>query len=165
MSQADTSGRAENEPSEGEGAAVGPRGRAQVVALLSVLSLLTLNVWTGGPLLALWIGSRVQGSGPPSMAAIAAVAGSLVAISLVLVRALAIVSDRFDTLVGRPRSPREPAPWLRSLRSERASDHARRIGLSVPERVLVLSVVFAVAVFEAWFFFFSGSPIGGGSGR
>lgn len=146
-------------------AAAGLRARAERVALVCVLSLLTLNVWTGGPLLALWIGSRVQGSGPPSMAAIAVVAGSLVGISLVLVRAIARVSDRFDRLTGRPRAAREPAPWLRSMRSERASDHARRVGLSVPERVLVLSVVLAVAVFEAWFFFFSGSPIGGGSGR
>ncbi len=75
------------------------------------------------------------------------------------------MSDRFDRLVGRPRSPREPAPWLRSLGSERSTERAHRIGISAPERVLVLSVVLAVAAFEVWFFFLSGSPIGGGSGR
>jgi hypothetical protein len=165
MGPTETSRSTPDRPDVDEGGALGLRGRAERVALVCLLSLLTLNVWTGGPLLALWIGSRVQGSGPPSMAAIAAVAGSLVVISLVLVRALATVSDRFDRLVGRPRSPREPAPWLRSLRSERSAERAHRIGLSVPERVLVLSVVLAVAAFEVWFFFLSGSPIGGGSGR
>jgi hypothetical protein len=144
---------------------LGIGGKTKRLGLVCALAVLTLNVWTGGPLLSLWIGSRVQGSGPPSMAAIAAVAGSLIAISLVLVKALAFVSDSFDRLVGRPRSPREPAPWLRSLRSESSSERAERVGLSVPERVLVISVVAAVAAFEVWFFFLSGSPIGQTSGR
>lgn len=139
--------------------------RLRRLGLLCLLTLLTVNVWTGGPLLALWIGSRVQGSGPPSMAAVAAVAGSLVAISLVLVNVLAFVSDRFDRLVGRPRATREPAPWLRSMRGERLSEHEGRVGISVPERVLVISVVVAVVAFEVWFFVFSGSPIGQTSGR
>ena len=28
------------------------------------MSLTTINIWTGGPLFALWVGSRVQSSGP-----------------------------------------------------------------------------------------------------
>ena len=31
------------------------------------------NIWTGSPLFALWVGSRLQGSGPPKMSSIAAV--------------------------------------------------------------------------------------------
>jgi hypothetical protein len=157
------------EPGAGNqpGAAVelGWAGKAKQLGLVSLMSLLTLNVWTGSPLLALWIGSRVQGSGPPSMGAIAAVAGALVAFSLVLVKALSVLGERYDKLIGRPRGAREAAPWLRSLRGERPGERSRQLGLSALERVLVISVVIAVAAFEAWFFFFSGSPIGTTSGR
>lgn len=148
-----------------------PRGRITLLervrrfTLVCTLSLLTVNVWTGGPLLALWVGSRVQGSGPPSMAAVASVAGTLLVVSLILVKALALAGDRYDRLVGRPHAVREPAPWLRSLRGERSSEREHRAGISIFEGILVLSVVAAVAAFEVWFFFFSGSPIGGGSGR
>jgi hypothetical protein len=148
-----------------EGRPLTPGQRGKRLALVTLMSVLTLNVWTGSPLLALWIGSRVQGSGPPSMAAIGAVAGSLAVFSVVLVRAISLLSDRYDKLTGRPRGPREPAPWLRSLRSERDQERAKRAGLTALERILVVSVVLVVAAFEAWFFFFSGSPFGEGSGR
>jgi hypothetical protein len=143
----------------------GMAARLKRLALVSAMSVTTVNVWTGSPLLALWVGSQVQGSGPPSMAAVGAVAGTLAVLSLVLVKLLSLMSDRYDRLVGRPRGPREPAPWLRSLRGERSEERSRRLGLTTPERILVLSVVVAVAALEVWFFFFSGSPLGGTSGR
>ena len=62
--------------------------RAKRLGLAVLMTLAALNVWTGGPLLALWIGSRVQGEGPPSMAAIFTAAASLAGISLVLMRIL-----------------------------------------------------------------------------
>jgi hypothetical protein len=139
--------------------------RAKRLGLVSAISVTTVNVWTGSPLFALWVGSQVQGSGPPSMAAVGAVAGTLAILSLVLVKLLSVMSDRYDRLVGRPRGPREAAPWLRSLRGERGEERSRRLGLSAPERILVVSVVVAVAALEVWFFFFSGSPFGGTSGR
>ena len=36
----------------------------------------------------------------------------------------------------------------------------RRDGISVVERIVVLSVVGAALVFEYWFFFLAGSPLG-----
>ncbi len=149
----------------GRGLELGWSGRAKRLGLVCLMSVLALNVWTGSPLLALWIGSRVQGSGPPSMAAVGAVAGSLAVFSIGLVRALSLLSDRYDRLAGRPRGPREPAPWLRSLRGERAQEKSRQLGLTALERILVLSVVLVVAAFEVWFFFLSGSPLGQTSGR
>ena len=41
--------------------------RLKRLALMTVMAVLAMNIWTGGPLFALWLGSRVQGSGPPSM--------------------------------------------------------------------------------------------------
>jgi hypothetical protein len=139
--------------------------RAKRLALVVAMALLAVNVWTGSPLLALWIGSRVQVGGPPSMAAIALVAVSLAVFSVALVKALSTLERVHDRLIGRKPGPREPAPWLRSLRGERPSERDRALGLSTLERMVVATVVIAVAAFEIWFFFFSGDPLGGGSGR
>src|SRR3712207_8893896 len=55
-----------------------PRGRLKRIVLAAAMALLALNVWTGSPLLAVWLGSRVQGEeSQPSMAAFAVVLVSL----------------------------------------------------------------------------------------
>ena len=135
------------------------------VAIVSAMALLTLNIWTGGPLLALWIGSRVEGSGPPSMLAIAVVAVSLGVISLVMVRLLARLDAVYGRLTGRTGQVRRHVPWLRSMRGERPHAHGERHRPSALEVVLVATVVVAVTAFEIWFFFFSSSPIDQRSGR
>lgn len=133
--------------------------------LAAAMAAVILNVWTGGPLLAVWLGSRAQTSTTPSMTGIVVVAGSLAAISIVLLKVLAWLGRRYDALTGYKPGPREPAPWLRSLRGERSKEHQRRVGLSALDRIAVVTVVVALAAFEIWFFFYSGSPIGAGSGR
>jgi hypothetical protein len=59
------------------------------IALAALMALLAINVWTGGPLLALWIGSRVQSGGDSSMIikpiTAVVVFASLAAISFALV--------------------------------------------------------------------------------
>jgi hypothetical protein len=123
---------------------------------------LTLNIWTGSPLLALWIGSRVQGQGPPSMTAVFVVAVTMVALSLVLLKALAAVEESYARLTGQSGRVRQHVPWLRSMRGERPHELEREHHLAPLEIVLVASVMMATVVFEVWFFFFSGSPIGNG---
>ena len=128
--------------------------------LIAWMYLLTINVWTGGPLLAVWVGSRVQGGGPPSMTAVFVVAATLAAVSVGLVKLLAVAGRRYDELAGRHPTVRAHAPWLRSMRGERP--HMER-GDTRPgglELALVVSVVLAVIAFEVWFFFFAGSSIG-----
>ena len=128
------------------------------------MAVITMNVWTGAPLLALWIGSRVQGGGPPTMGAVAVVIACLVALVVGMVRLLAILSAVHDASTGH-QPVRRHVPWLRSMRGERvtyAGGHGR---LTALDRTLVTVVVIAVATFEIWFFFFSGSPIDRRSGR
>ena len=48
--------------------------RLKRAGLLSLMSVTTVNVWTGSPLMALWVGSRVQTLGASTMAAFATVA-------------------------------------------------------------------------------------------
>jgi hypothetical protein len=135
------------------------------IGWISVMILLTVNIWTGGPLLALWIGSRVQGSGQPTMGPIVVTAISLGAISFGLVRLLAIVDARYGQAMGRTTSVRQHVPWLRSMRGERPHEQRRFGDLSPLEIILVVAVVIVIALFEVWFFFFSSSPIDQRSGR
>ena len=144
----------------------GVRLRVKRVALVCAMSLTTINIWTGGPLLALWAGSRVQSGGPPSMAAVGVVAVVLGAVSYGLVRLLALFDLIYDRLTGRGSQVSRHVPWLRSMRGERPHDDKRRArDLSPLEWILIVSVVVAVIAFEVWFFFFSGSPIDQRSGR
>jgi hypothetical protein len=139
--------------------------RLERVGLVVAMVLVTLNIWTGGPLLALWIGSRVQPSGHPSMGAVALVAVSLGVISYVLVRLLARIDAAYARVAGRPSVVSRHVPWLRSMRGERphVQKHARE--LAPLEVVLVAMVVLVVVLFEVWFFFYSPSPIDQRSGR
>ena len=134
-------------------------GVLQRLGLVSLMAVVTTVVWTGSPLFALWVGSRVQGTGPPSMAAVGTAAVTLGAVSLVLVRVLAILERTYNRLVGRRRAVRQHVAWLRSLRGERPHEEGPHGSLSPLEVVLVASVVIAVIAFEIWFVFFAGSPI------
>ena len=154
----------------------GVRFRAKRTALTCAMVVLTLNVWTGGPLLALnvwtgspllavWLGSKVQGEeSQPSMGAYAVVILSLIAFSWGLYQLLKLVMNAYQNATGTAPTVRTHAPWLRSMRGERP-DYDGAGSISGAERIIVVTVIFAAAAFELWFFFFSGSSIGGGGGR
>jgi hypothetical protein len=131
-------------------------------AVLSAIAVLTLNLWTGGPMLAVWIGSRLQGSGPTTTWAVGLVIAILGAISWAILRALAMLNHAYDRLTGRPQV-RHRTAWLRSVRGERSDSD--RTGVSAADMVLIAIVAVAILAFEIWFFFYSGSPIDQRSGR
>jgi hypothetical protein len=140
--------------------------RVKRVGLISAMAVASLNVWTGSPLAALWIGSRLQGDGPPTMGAVFAVAVMMAAFSIALVRILGLLGDAYDRVVGLPKPRKQHSPWLRSLRGEREDfKDPDRHALSPLDIVMCTMVIVAVAAFEIWFFFFSTSPIDGRTGR
>ena len=144
----------------------GSRGRLKPILLAAAMAFLALNLWTGSPLLALWIGSQVQGEeSQPSMGAFIAVIACLIAFSWALYRLLRITMSAYQEATGTQPSVRTHAPWLRSMRGERPEHHATGAGISGAERIVVACVLLAAVLFEIWFFFFSGSSIGGGGGR
>jgi hypothetical protein len=139
-----------------------PHGRVSTLLLRVVLATLTailaVNLYTGAPLLAIWAGSRVQQGSSLTMSAVGVVIGVLVVSIAIIVFLLTRVEAAYKAVTGQVPEKRTP-PWLRSMRGE--SDAIReRKPLSGFEKVMVTSVVIAVAAFEAWFFFLSGSPIG-----
>jgi hypothetical protein len=140
-----------------------PGGRLKPILLAALMAFLALNVWTGSPLLALWIGSRIQGEeSQPSMGAFAAVIICLVAFSWGLYQLLKLTMGAYQEATGTQPTVRTHAPWLRSMRGERPDYSRAGARISGAEKIVVATVIIAVIVFEIWFFFFSGSSIGGG---
>jgi hypothetical protein len=139
-----------------------PRGfgaRIQRAFLLALMAVVAVNIWTGGPLLAVWIGSRIQGDQAVSMVAVFAVIACLIITSALLVKLLGVLGARHDRLSGRAPTQRRQQPWMRSLSGERASEQRRRARVSALDVVLVGTCLLAAATFEVWFFFFSGASI------
>src|SRR5207248_2682980 len=73
----------------------------------------------GPPLLALWVGSRVQRHSEATMTGIAAVAIVLAVLCFLLLRLLRMLGAQYDRLVGASPTVRTHVNWLRSMRGER----------------------------------------------
>ena len=133
------------------------------VGLVAGSALCSINMWTGAPLLAVWVGSKVQGNlNNLSMTAVFSVILVLAALVFLLAWALTWINAKYDEVAGRPPAARHTSPWLRSMRDEREEDTRQKFGISPVERVVVASVVAAVLAFEIWFFFFAGSSLPNG---
>jgi hypothetical protein len=130
------------------------------MGLVTASALCSVNLWTGAPLFAVWVGSKVQGSlNNISMTALFSVVVVLAGTVFLLALALTWLNTRYDELTGRPPAARQTSPWLRSMRDEREKDIQRKYGISGVERMVVICAVAGVLAFEAWFFFFAGAPI------
>src|SRR4051794_41626132 len=86
------------------------------IALAVAMAFLAMNVWIGGPLLALWIGSRLQtasgGSVKIKPATALAVFASLAVITVVLVKALGTVAAASERASGvEPPKGRRRGSW------------------------------------------------------
>jgi hypothetical protein len=110
-----------------------------------------VNLLTGGPLLALWVGSRVQTAvGQLSMGAVGATLGVLIFETLLLYKALTYLNAAYNEAIGRT-LPRRQVPWHKPMSGERRSVAVKR-PLSATERIVVATVVLALLAFEGWFF-------------
>jgi hypothetical protein len=130
--------------------------------MLTIAAALTsVNIWTGGPVFALWIGSQFQGwvdSRAPgtgvSMEGVLAVVVVLAALETALVLLVTRLSDAYDKLIGRAhKGRRRTTAWLRSLGGEHQESEQDKHGVSPVERIAIVSVVACVLAFEAWLFF------------
>ena len=135
---------------------------AKRLLLLLLMAIVAVNIWTGAPLLGLWVGSKVAGSQGVTMGAVALVAVVMGVACLFLVRLLGQLTAAYDRVTGRPPQPRQQAPWLRSMRGERRTSETELSRLRASDYVMMGTVVLACMAFEVWFFFLAGSSIGNG---
>jgi len=87
------------------------------------------------------------------MKSVLVVVVALAVLEIALTLLLTRVSAAYDKLIGRPYKARRTSPWLRSLSGEREKLELGKYGVSVVERIGIISVVVCVLAFEAWFFF------------
>ena len=133
------------------------------IGLITASALCSINLWTGAPLFAIWVGSKVQGNvNNLSMTALFSVIVVLAGTVFALAYLLALLNNRYDDLTGRPAAARQTSPWLRSMRDEREGDVRRKYGIGGVERVVVVCAIAGCLAFEAWFFFFAGSSLPNG---
>lgn len=130
-------------------------------ALAGATAFITVNFWTGAPLLALWVGSQAVGQQALSMGAVGVVIVVLAALVFAMAIALTWLNNVYDELVGRPRTERRP-PWLRSMRGESESHISQRVGTTVLELIVMINVYIAVISLAVWYVFFAGSPLPSG---
>jgi hypothetical protein len=149
------------EPGEAGAARV---SRPKQVGLAALMAIVATNVWVGGPIVALWIGSWLQTKSGASLtirpSTALAVFAALALITVALVKLLQIVSGAYDRATGAGPAKRRHDSWV----SVERRSYGRR-GLTALERILVVVVAMAAIAFEIWFFFFSTSPIDSRSGR
>ena len=97
------------------------------VSMAAATAFLSINIWTGAPLLALWVGSQVSGQTVLSMKAVFVVVLVLAVLVVALAMALTWLNNTYDELIGRPRTERR-TPWLRSMRAESGAQHQQSRG-------------------------------------
>jgi len=131
---------------------------AKRTAMVAATAFLAINLWTGAPLLALWVGSQVVGKTVLSMAAVGVVVLVLAVLVFSMSMALAWLSNEYDRLSGREQGERR-LPWMRSMRGEEGVEQpGYGAGITPLERVVMVSVYLAVICFLLWFFLLAGAP-------
>jgi fatty acid desaturase len=134
-------------------------GRIKRAAMAAATAFLAINLWTGAPLIALWVGSKTSGSTVLSMQAVFVVVIVLAVLVLAMVMALAWLNQSYNALTGRPEGEHR-LRWLRSMNTQ-GQDEGNRTGISTLEQIVMVSVYIAVIALLVWFFFFARSPLPG----
>lgn len=131
---------------------------AKRTAMVAATAFLAINLWTGAPLLALWVGSQIVGKTTLSMEAVIVVVVVLAVLVFSMSVALAWLSAEYDRLSGRDRGERR-LPWLRGMSDDEGIEQpGYGAGITPLERVVMVSVYLAVICFLLWFFLLAGAP-------
>src|SRR5687768_18505055 len=112
---------------------------AKRLLLLALMALAAVNLFTGAPLFAIWVGSRVQGDSTSlSMTAVLTVIVVMAVVCSALVWALNRMGAAHDELVGR-RSARRQSPWMRAFNEVGGGSDG--MSLRALDKILVGAVV------------------------
>ena len=138
------------------------KARLQRVAIVAAMGVVTLNIWTGAPLLGLWVGSRVAPESGISMFAVLVIVVVIGATAWALLQILGRLQLAYARLSGQPETRRQTA-WLKPMSGQRTRGAGGQAPpLMATDYVVVGVVVLAIAAFEVWFFFFAGSSLRAG---
>lgn len=127
------------------------------VAMAAATAFVTANIWTGCPLLAVWIGSQADGTKALSMGAVFVVVIVLAVLVFAMALLLTWLNNLYDEITGRERVERRSA-WLRSMRAESERHVSRRVGITVLERIVMINVYVAVISLVLWYVLYAAPP-------
>ena len=137
-----------------------PPGRFMMlkrVGLAAATAFVTVNIWTGCPLLALWVGAQTVQERRVTMTSVFVIVVVLAVLVFASAYGISWLNARYDELIGRPQIEHRPA-WMRSMRAEAEGRVLQRVGITALERVVMLNVYVAVTLLAIWFVFFAGPP-------
>jgi hypothetical protein len=130
---------------------------AKRLLMAGTTAFLAINLWTGAPLLALWVGSQVVGKRALSMAAVFTVVIVLAVLALAIVFALAWLDAAYKRLTGHPLRENR-LTWLRSMNTQ-GETVGQGIPITLLEGIIMATVYIAVVSLLVWFFVFARSPL------
>lgn len=124
--------------------------------MAAATAFLSINLWTGAPLLALLVGSLASAERQLSMLSLFVVLVVLAVLTAAILVALTRLDANYRELVGHPlREGR--VTWLRAFNAQR--EPVRLIPTSLLERIVTVVVYIAVIALIVWFLFFAGSSV------
>jgi hypothetical protein len=128
------------------------------VAMAAATAFVTVNIWTGCPLAALWVGAQTVQERRVTMTSIFVIVTVLAVLVFASVFVLAWLNASYDELIGRRRIERRPT-WMRSMRAESERYVSQRVGITALERVVLYNFYAAVLALAVWFVLFAGPPL------
>jgi hypothetical protein len=126
--------------------------------LAAATAFVAVNLWTGAPLLALWVGSAVVGSRALSMTGVFVVVIVLGTLTYAMAHGLVWLNETYNRLTGHNEGERR-LRWLRSMNASGPNAEDERQAGTLLEQIVMASVYVAVITFLIWFFGFAGSPM------
>jgi hypothetical protein len=136
-------------------AGAAPFRRGAAIAVILLMAVGSVFLWIGVPAGWLLIASRVTDSSAPSMGPYVLVLVGVPVTMVIVARFLSRLNALYERLTGGSAEVRVQAPWLRSMRGERAPARPR----TMLDVVMVVSVGLAAVTFLIWFLFFAGSSL------
>ena len=127
---------------------------ASIAGLIATMALGSIALWTAVPAAVLWVISRLGASGQLSVGICLAVAAAIAVAIALGAQLLAQVEQLYMRMTGTSPPARVVPAWRRSLSDSDALGPA-----SVLEKLMVGSVLLAVAALATWFFAFAGSSL------
>jgi hypothetical protein len=127
------------------------------IFLVLLMAIGSIVMWLGVPLGLIYLASHLANSQNPSVGPYLVVLLGLPIGMAVIGKLLGYLDRAHSRLVRAEDEGPRRATWLKSMRAERGSS---RRG-SVLDKVMIISVVFALVVFGIWFFGFAGSSLPG----
>src|SRR5262245_65173398 len=125
------------------------------IALTAATAFAAINIWTGCPLVALWVAAQASGEHRITMPALGVFLITIALLEGVTIIALAWLNNVYDEVTGRRRVERR-SPWLRAMSEEDERHVSQRFGISLSARIVMIIVFSAVIAFTVWDVFFAG---------